>query len=142
MDRSSKQKMNKETQVLNDTLGEMDLIDIFRTFHPNAEEYTFFLFWVLVLEGLRSLHRTVQLQLLQHFWLRHRLGLLDTEWLALEMNRNHSVIFEISSKYSISDSFVDHDGYSISSEGFLPAVVDIQCQTLFGGLQNHCSHEI
>ena len=42
MDRSSKQKMNKETQVLNDTLGEMDLIDIFRTFHPNAEEYTFF----------------------------------------------------------------------------------------------------
>ena len=31
-----------ETQVLNDTLDEMDLIDIFKTFHPNAEEYTFF----------------------------------------------------------------------------------------------------
>ena len=43
MDRSSKQKINKETQVLNETLDEMDLIDIFRTFHPNAEEYTFFL---------------------------------------------------------------------------------------------------
>ena len=42
MDRSSKQKINKETQVLNDTLDEMDLIDIFRTFHPNAEKYTFF----------------------------------------------------------------------------------------------------
>ena len=42
MDRSSKQKINKETQVLNDTLDEMDLIGIFRTFHPNAEEYTFF----------------------------------------------------------------------------------------------------
>ena len=42
MDRSSKQKINKETQVLNDTLDEMDLIDIFRTFHPNAEECTFF----------------------------------------------------------------------------------------------------
>ena len=42
MDRSSKQKVNKETQVLNDTLDEMDLIEIFRTFHPNAEEYTFF----------------------------------------------------------------------------------------------------
>ena len=42
MDRSSKQKINKETQILNDTLDEMDLIDIFRTFHPNAEESTFF----------------------------------------------------------------------------------------------------
>ena len=42
MDRSSKQKINNETQVLNDTLDEMDFIDIFRTFHQNAEEYTFF----------------------------------------------------------------------------------------------------
>ena len=42
MDRSSKQKSNKETQLLNDTLDEMDLIAIFRTFHPNTEEYTFF----------------------------------------------------------------------------------------------------
>ena len=41
MDRSSKQKINKETQVLNDTLDEMDLIYIFRTFCP-TEEYTFF----------------------------------------------------------------------------------------------------
>ena len=38
MDRLSKQKINKETQVLNDTLDEMDLIDIF---HPNAKEYIF-----------------------------------------------------------------------------------------------------
>ena len=42
MDRSSKQEINKETQVLNDISDEMDIIDIFRTFHPNAEEYTFF----------------------------------------------------------------------------------------------------
>ena len=42
MDRSSKQKIKKETQVLNDILDEMDLIDIFRAFHPNAEEYPFF----------------------------------------------------------------------------------------------------
>ena len=42
MDRSSKQKINKETQVLNDTLDDMNLMDIFRTFHPNEEEYTFF----------------------------------------------------------------------------------------------------
>ena len=42
MDRSSEQKIHKETQVLNDTLDEMDFIHIFKTFHPNAEEYTFF----------------------------------------------------------------------------------------------------
>ena len=41
MDRSSNHKINKERQVLNDILDEMDLIDIFRTFLPNAEEYTF-----------------------------------------------------------------------------------------------------
>ena len=40
MDRSQN-KINKETQILNDTLDEMDLIDIFWTFHPNAQEYTF-----------------------------------------------------------------------------------------------------
>ena len=44
---------------------------------------------------------------------------------ALETNRDHSVVFEIASKYCISDSLVDHDDYSISSKGFLPAVVDI-----------------
>ena len=49
----------------------------------------------------------------------------DIEWFALETNKDHSVIFEIASKYCISDSFVDHDGYSISSEGFLPTVGDI-----------------
>ena len=42
MDWSSKQKINKETHVLNDTLEELDLMDIFRRFHPNTEEYTFF----------------------------------------------------------------------------------------------------
>ena len=49
----------------------------------------------------------------------------DIEWFALETNRDHSVAFEIASKYCISDSFVDYDGYSISSKGFLPTVVDI-----------------
>ena len=47
----------------------------------------------------------------------------DIEWFALDMNRDHSVIFEIASKYCILDSFVDCDGYSISSMGFLPTVV-------------------
>lgn len=43
MDRSSKLRINKETRVLNDTLGQMDFTDIFRAFHPKATEYTFFL---------------------------------------------------------------------------------------------------
>ena len=42
MERSSKMKINKETQALNDILNKMDLIDIYRTFHPKATEYTFF----------------------------------------------------------------------------------------------------
>ena len=49
----------------------------------------------------------------------------DIEWLALETNRDHSVIFETAPKYCTLDSFVDYDGYSISSKGFLPTVVDI-----------------
>ena len=40
----------------------------------------------------------------------------DIEWFALETNRDCSVIFGIASKYYISDSFVDYDGYSISSK--------------------------
>ena len=82
-------------------------------------------FLVLVLKGLVGLHRTVQLQLVQHYWLGHRLLFYDIEWFALETNRDHSAVFETASKSCISDSFVDHDGYSISSEGFLPSVVDI-----------------
>ena len=49
----------------------------------------------------------------------------DIEWLALEMNRDHSVIFETVPKYCISDSFVDYERYSIPAKGFLPTVVDI-----------------
>ena len=55
----------------------------------------------------------------------HRLDHRDIEWFALEMNRDHSVVFEIASKYCLSDSFVDYDGYSISSKGFRPSVVAI-----------------
>ena len=42
MERSTKMKLNKGTQALNDTLNKMDLIDIYRTFHPKTTEYTFF----------------------------------------------------------------------------------------------------
>ena len=71
---------------------------------------------MLVLEGLIGLHRTVQL--LQCYWLGIDLDYCDIEWFALETNRDHSVLFDIASKYCISDSFVDHDGYSISSKGY------------------------
>ena len=82
-------------------------------------------FGVLVLEDLVGLHGTIHFQLLQHYWLGHRLRLLDIEWFALEMNRDHSAIFEIVPKYCLLDSFVDYEGYSISSKGFLLTVVDI-----------------
>ena len=42
MDRSSRQKVNKERQALNDPLDELNLIDIYRAFHPKAADYTFF----------------------------------------------------------------------------------------------------
>ena len=44
----------------------------------------------------------------------------DVEWFALEMNWDHSVVFEIAPKYCILDSLVDCEGYTISSKGFLP----------------------
>ena len=82
------------------------------------------LFWVLVLKGLLGLHRIFQLQLLYHYCWGIDLDYCDIEWFALEMNGDHSVIFEIVSKYCILGSFVDYEGYSISSKGFLPTVVD------------------
>ena len=56
---------------------------------------------MLVLEGLVGLHRAVQLPLLQQYWSGHRFGICDIEWFALEMNRDHCVIFETAPKYCI-----------------------------------------
>ena len=42
IDRSTKQKFNKETQTLNDTIHQVDLIDMYRTFHPKTINFTFF----------------------------------------------------------------------------------------------------
>ena len=57
MDRSTKQKINKETQILNGTIDQLDLIDIYRTFHPQTMNFTFF----------SSAHRTFS-------WIDHILG--------------------------------------------------------------------
>ena len=77
------------------------------------------------LKGLVGLHRTIQLQLLQHYWLGHRLGLL-WYWMVCLGNEQRSFYhFWDCIQVLHLGLFVDHDGYSISSEGFLPAVVDI-----------------
>ena len=75
---------------------------------------------MLVLKDLVGLHRTVQLQLLSITGWGIDLDYCDIEWFALETSRNHPDIFEIAPKYCISDSFVDYEGYSISSMGFCP----------------------
>ena len=49
----------------------------------------------------------------------------DVKCFALEMNWDHSVVFEVASKYCILGSFVDYEGCSISSKGFLPTVVGL-----------------
>ena len=49
----------------------------------------------------------------------------DIEWFAMEMNRDNFIVFEIASQYYILYSSLDYDGYSISSKGFLPTVVDV-----------------
>ena len=79
---------------------------------------------MLILEGLVSLHRTNFSFFSITGW-GIDVDYRDIEWFALEMNRDHSVVFEIVSKYCISDSFVYYDGYSTSSKGFLPTVVDV-----------------
>ena len=93
---------------------------------------------MLVLEGLVGLHRTVQLLSISAWGIS--LDYCDIEWLSLETHRDHSVIFEVVPKYCILDSFVDYDGYSISSKGFLPTVVDIMVIELnlpFGSILVH-----
>ena len=49
----------------------------------------------------------------------------DVEWFALETNQDHFIVCEMAPKYCILGSFVDYEGYSISSKGFLPIVVAI-----------------
>ena len=78
---------------------------------------------MLVLEGLVGLHRTIQLSFFSSDW-GIDLDCCDKEWIALETNRDHSVVFEISHKFCISDTFFELEGYSMTSKGFLPIVAD------------------
>ena len=80
---------------------------------------------MLVLEGLVGLHRIIQFSFFSFTVWGIDLDDCDIEWFALEMNRDHSVIFENAPKYCISDCYVDYEGDSMSSKGFLPTVVNI-----------------
>ena len=77
-----------------------------------------------MLEGLVGLYRTVRFSFFSITGWGIDLDYCDTEWFALEMNRDHSVIFEIAPKYCISDSFVEYESYSISAKRFLSMVVN------------------
>ena len=80
---------------------------------------------MLILEDLVGLHRNFNFSFFGISSWGIDLDYCAVEWFALEMNRDYSVVFEIASKYCSSDCFVERDGCSISSEEFLPAVVDI-----------------
>ena len=56
----------------------------------------------------------------------------DVEWFPLETNRDHSAIFETAPKYCISGTFVDYEGYSFSSKGFLPTDCSLQAPLSMG----------
>ena len=87
------------------------------------ERTSFFL--VLVLEGLEAIIQRFNFSFFGISGCGIDLDYCDTEWFALETNRDHSIVFEIAPQYCILDSFVDYDCNCISSKGFLPAVVDI-----------------
>ena len=79
----------------------------------------------LALEGLVGLHRVIQINFFSVSGWGIDLDYCNIAWFALEMNRDHSVIFEIVSKYCILESLVDCEGYSISFKRFLPTVVNL-----------------
>ena len=90
---------------------------------------------MLVLKGLVGLHRTIQLQLLQHYWLdwitNPILDWYTIDWITVILNgmpwKRTEIILSFWRLHpnTIFQTLVDCDGYSISSKGFLPTVVDI-----------------
>ena len=78
----------------------------FLLLHSSPLSWKEHLFSLLVLKGIVGLPRTIQLQLLQGYWLGHNLDYCDIEWFALVTNRDCSVIFKIAPKYCISGVFL------------------------------------
>ena len=83
------------------------------------------IFFALVLERFVGLHTLFNFSFFGNSGWGIDLDYSDIEWLALEMNWDHSVIFKIVSKHYISDSFGNYEDYSIPSKRFLPTVLDI-----------------
>ena len=91
---------------------------------------------MLVLEGLVGLHRIIQIQLLQHFWLGHRLGLL-WYWMVCLGNEQRSICcFWDYTQVLHFRSLVDYQGYSIFSKGFLSKWSE-SCSVMYDSLQTH-----
>ena len=82
-------------------------------------------FLVLVLEDFVGLIELFKFSIFSITGWGLNLDYSDIEWFALEMNRDHFIVYEIASKYCILDSLVDYESYSISSKGFLPTVANI-----------------
>ena len=100
----------------------------FLLFHSNPyneKDIFFFFFWCQFQKVLQVIKEPFKFSFygINHWGIDS--DYCDIEWFAVETNRDHSVVFEIALKCCISDSFVDYDGYTISSKGFLPTVVDI-----------------
>ena len=80
---------------------------------------------MLVLEGLKVFLEPANFSFFDISGWGVDLDYCDVEWFALEKKQDHSVIFETAPKYYVLYSFVNYEGYSISSKGFLPTAVDI-----------------
>ena len=103
------------------------LLKVFLDFlllHSSPLSWKGHLFWMLILEGLIGLHRTIQLQLLQHYWLGYRLW-LPWYWMVWLGNNQRSLCHFWVCIQVLHFSTVDYVGYSISSKWFLPTVVNI-----------------
>ena len=84
-----------------------------------------FFFLVFILEGVVGLHRTSNFSFFSISGWGTVLDYYDVEWFALEMNQDHFVVFDVAPEYYNLDCFVDYEGYSISSKGFLTRIVEI-----------------
>ena len=80
---------------------------------------------MLVLEGVEGLPRIGELKLLRHQRLGQTWVTMMLNGLSWKRNQDHAVVFETACRYSTLDFFVNYEGDSISSNGFLPKIIDI-----------------